>query len=68
MGNLYGIPLEVMHPHSFRHFFAIEFLKRNNNISLLADILGHSNVNMTQIYLRQSQTQQKDAVDEAVNW
>ena len=68
LGNLYGIPLEVMHPHSFRHFFAIEFLKRNNNISLLADILGHSNVNMTQIYLRQSQTQQKDAVDEAVNW
>lgn len=64
----YGIPREVMHAHSFRHFFAIEFLKRKNNIALLADILGHSNVNVTQIYLRQSQEQQKDAVDEAVNW
>ena len=66
--DMYGIPKEVMHPHSFRHFFALEFLKRNNNIALLADILGHSNVNITQIYLRQSQEQQKDAVDRAVDW
>ena len=64
----YGIPKEVMHAHAFRHFFAIEFLKRNNNIALLADILGHSDVKMTQIYLRQSQEQQKSAVDKAVDW
>lgn len=64
----YRIPREVMHAHSFRHFFAIEFLKRKNNIALLADILGHGSVNVTQIYLRQSQEQQKDAVDKAVNW
>lgn len=64
----YGIPSEVMHAHSFRHFFAIEFLKRKNDIALLADILGHGSVNVTQIYLRQSQEQQKDAVDKAVNW
>lgn len=64
----YDIPSEVMHAHSFRHFFAIEFLKRKNDIALLADILGHGSVNVTQIYLRQSQEQQKDAVDKAVNW
>lgn len=64
----YGIPKEVMHPHSFRHFFAIEFVKRNNNISLLADLLGHGSVNITQIYLRQSEEQQKTAVDNTVNW
>lgn len=64
----YDIPKEVMHPHSFRHFFAIEFLKRNNNIALLADVLGHSSVDMTQLYLRQSEIQQKEAVDMTVNW
>lgn len=64
----YGIPKEVVHPHSFRHFFAIEFLKRNSNIALLADLLGHGSVNVTQIYLRQSQEQQKAAIDDAVNW
>lgn len=66
--KIYSIPKEVMHPHSFRHFFAIEFLKRNNNISLLADLLGHSGVNTTMIYLRMSQEQQKEAIDSAVNW
>lgn len=64
----YKISKEVMHPHSFRHFFAQEFVKRNKNIALLADILGHSDVKMTQLYLRQSQKQQKNAVDSAVNW
>ncbi len=64
----YGIPAEVMHPHSFRHFFAIEFLKRNNDISLLADILGHSSLTMTQLYLRRSREEQKKAVDDTVNW
>lgn len=68
MATKYNIPKEVMHPHSFRHFFAIEFLKRNNNISLLADLLGHSGVNTTMIYLRMSQEEQKSAIDEAVNW
>lgn len=64
----YDIPKENLHPHAFRHFFAIEFLKRNNNIALLADLLGHGSVKITQIYLRQSQEQQQQAVDEAVNW
>lgn len=64
----YGIPKEVMHPHSFRHFFAIEFLKRKNDIAMLADLLGHGSVNMTRIYLRQSQEQQKDILDEIVDW
>ena len=64
----YGIPKEVMHAHSFRHFYAIEFLKRRNDIALLADLLGHKSINITQIYLRQSQEQQRDAVDTGVDW
>lgn len=66
--SVYGIPKEVMHPHSFRHFFAVEFLKRNNNISLLADLLGHSGINTTRIYLRMSEAQQKAEIDKAVDW
>lgn len=64
----FNIPCEVMHAHSFRHFFAINFLSRNNDIALLADLLGHSGVNTTMIYLRKSAEQQRYEIDEAVNW
>lgn len=67
-GVPYGIPKEVLHPHSFRHFFAIEYLKNDNNIAKLCDLLGHGSIEMTRIYLQQSQAQQKAAVDAAVNW
>lgn len=66
--ELYGIPPESAHPHSFRHLFAIEFLKRNQNISLLADLMGHSNVNTTMIYLRLSQGEQIAELNKAVIW
>lgn len=68
MGERYGIPKKVMHPHAFRHFFAMEFIKRNKDIALLADLLGHGDTKVTQIYLRQSQEQQKRTIDEVVDW
>lgn len=64
----YGIDKKVMHPHSFRHMFAVEFLKRNNNLSLLADIMGHSSVSTTAIYTRLSKEQQVDVVNKTINW
>lgn len=64
----YGINKAVMHPHSFRHLYAIEFLKRNNNISLLADLMGHSSVSTTAIYTRLSREQQANAVNQTIEW
>lgn len=64
----YGIDKKVMHPHSFRHMFAIQFLQRNNNLSLLADVLGHSNVSTTAIYTRMTKEQQQDEVNKTINW
>lgn len=64
----YGIPKEVMHPHSFRHLFAINFLSHNQNLSLLSDVMGHSSVSTTAIYTRMTKEQQIEAVDETVNW
>lgn len=68
LGVRYGIPKEVLHPHSFRHYFALEFLKENPDIALLADILGHRSIDMTRIYLKRSQEQLKDAVNQTVKW
>lgn len=67
-GKKYGIDKKVMHPHSFRHLFAVEFLKRNSNLSLLADIMGHTSVSTTAIYTRLTKEQQLDAVNKTIDW
>lgn len=64
----YGVPVEVCHPHSFRHLFGKEFAKRNGNLTLLADLMGHSNVATTQIYTRMSEDEQRMALDGTVTW
>lgn len=67
-GDVYGIDKNVMHPHSFRHMFAKEFIKRHNDVSLLADLLGHSSIEITRIYLMMTEREQKDIIDATVTW
>lgn len=67
-GKRAGIPKEVMHPHSFRHFFAKQFLKEKNDISLLGDLLGHSDISTTAIYTRLTSEEQKEQINKLVNW
>lgn len=64
----YGIPKEVAHPHSFRHLYAIEFLKHGGNIALLSDLLGHESVDTTAIYLRLSEEEQREQFNKSINW
>lgn len=68
IGRKYGVSEDVMHPHSFRHMFAIEFLKRNKNLTLLADVMGHSSVSTTAIYTRLTQEQQLNEINNTVSW
>jgi len=50
----YGIRREVVHPHSFRHFFAKEFVRGGGDLTLLSDLLGHSDLATTAIYTKRS--------------
>lgn len=63
-----GIPEKVVYPHSFRHMFAKAFIAKRQDIALLADLLGHSNINTTRIYLRMTSEEQKQLVDKIVDW
>lgn len=67
MSEKYGIRRSVMRPHSFRHFFAVQFLKHDKDISLLSDLLGHSNISTTSIYLTLSREQQAERLDGVMN-
>lgn len=64
----YGIDPAQVHPHAFRHLFAKNFLQKNNDIALLADLLGHSSIETTRIYLQQSSREQSKMVDKIVDW
>ena len=56
-GAMYGIRKEVMHPHGFRHFYAKEFLKNSNDLTLLSDLLGHESLDTTALYTRKTRSE-----------
>lgn len=58
----------LFHPHAFRHFFAKNFIKKYQNIALLADLLGHSSIDTTRIYLKYTAREQQEIVNEVVTW
>ncbi len=64
----YGVNAQVVHPHSFRHLFAKNFLQRNNDLVLLADLLGHDSIDTTRIYLQRSSREQRELIDRLVDW
>lgn len=51
---LAGINPKKVYPHNLRHLFARTYYSQNKDISRLADILGHSNIDTTRIYTRES--------------
>lgn len=65
---LYGLDPRVMYPHSFRHRFAKNFIEKCGDIAMLSDILGHESIETTRIYLHRSSTEQKQIVNQIVNW
>lgn len=64
----YGINPSVVYPHSFRHRFAKNFIEKYNDISLLADLMGHDSIETTRIYLRRTSTEQRAIVDKVITW
>lgn len=64
----YGIDPAVVYPHSFRHRFAKSFLDRCNDIAFLADLMGHESIETTRIYLRKTATEQREIVDNIIDW
>lgn len=66
--QLYGIEKKVVYPHSFRHLYAKNFLDKCNDISLLADLMGHDSIETTRIYLRRTASEQRKVIDRVVTW
>ena len=65
---LYGINPESMHPHSFRHRFAKNFIETIGDIAFLSELLGHESIETTRIYLKRSSAEQYQIVNKVMNW
>ena len=68
LAKKYNMNLNVIYPHSFRHRFAKNFLEKEGDIALLADLMGHESIETTRIYLRKTSEEQQLIVDNIVDW
>lgn len=64
LADCLGIDRKKVHPHSFRHFFALSYMNRYSNLFELADILGHSSLETTRIYTTASIEQKRRRMEE----
>jgi integrase/recombinase XerD len=69
LGDLIGVCAERagigrnVHPHMFRHTFAVTFLRNGGNLIELQDLLGHANMTTLRIYVRLAQTDLRATAD-----
>lgn len=54
-----GVPTDKVFPHNLRHLFARTFYGLEKDIAKLADILGHSSINTTRIYIISTGTEHR---------
>lgn len=47
-----GVEGEHVHPHAFRHCFAVNYIRKGGDLYRLSRCLGHSQISTTAIYLR----------------
>ena len=58
-----GVEASKVFPHNLRHLFATTFYKACKDIARLADVLGHSSIETTRIYLISTGAEHAKALD-----
>lgn len=63
LGERAGICRKKVHPHSLRHLFARQYYSVHRNIAHLADVLGHSSIETTRIYVAVSAREHEQTME-----
>ena len=59
-----GVDPHKVFPHNLRHLFARRYYEQHRDLSKLADILGHSSINTTRIYIISSAREHAIQIEE----
>ncbi|MFA5839850.1 MAG: tyrosine-type recombinase/integrase [Candidatus Margulisiibacteriota bacterium] len=57
-----GITRKGITPHKFRHAFCVNLLKKENNLMLVKECMGHRDISTTAIYLHVTNADMKNAI------
>ena len=63
LGGKAGVGSEKIFPHNLRHLFARTYYAMTKDLSKLADILGHRDINTTRIYTIESSLEHRKQLD-----
>lgn len=55
-----------IHPHTLRHSYATYLINRNVPIHIVKELMGHSSVSITEIYIHQDKEKIKEIYDTAI--
>lgn len=55
-----------VHPHTLRHTFATQLLRKGVDIVIVADLMGHATLDTTRSYTRSSETDRARAIEAAL--
>lgn len=58
-----GVAASKVFPHNLRHLFARTFYKHSRDVAKLADVLGHSSIETTRIYLLSTGAEHQKQLD-----
>ena len=58
-----GVPKAKVFPHNLRHLFAREFYRETHDIVKLASILGHSSIETTRIYTKETEDEYRQELE-----
>lgn len=59
-----GVEEQKVFPHNLRHLFAVCFYRVERDIVKLADVLGHSNIETTRIYMKSTGEEHRRILDD----
>lgn len=63
LGRKAGVPDNKVFPHNMRHLFARSFYNQQKDLALLGDVLGHSNISTTRIYIKSTGKEHQKMLD-----